>query len=459
MLAIIAIALFAVWCLAGIRYPPAAAALIILQFAVEQALQSFVPALRFGVGGVFTNAIIAAVAAISALRICLQDRSAFQGWANFPMLAVLVLYGWSIFTIFWSPSVTDAIGNLTWGLPYLVVVQMLCPFLIRSLRDLQHLWLWVLCAGTIFILLIIASPEFDLRNGRLTFVLAGTTESSPLAIGELGGVILLAGALLRRSELGPAAKICVSVLRFVALISGTLVTIQSGARGQFFFAAFLALSLFPLSAPVRSIASFFTTIVGVVFSAITIYLLFSTFLAQGGVAAKRFDINELLYGASSATGRWENVILLFNAWIRAPQYWVVGLGYNAFTAFTPTVEPYSHVLFADAVFELGLVGLAMLGSSLSLGFLSMSRLFKDAQEEPGNRSAVSVLVAMTLFQVLVVNKQGALWAVPTLFAFLAIAARIHDRSLAGLDRRADSDEASDGPPLDEVQRTAGIAKL
>ncbi len=445
MLTAIVLILFAAWCIVGIFRPGVAVSLALLQFSIEQTLQAYIPYLRVGNGSIVTNAIIAVVATLAALRLIVRDRTAIVGWANGSMNFALLFFAWSLVTLLWTPSSNDAISNLTWGLPYLFVFQILCPFLVRTIRELNEVWVSTLIGGLIFILMIILSPEFDVRRGRLTFVLAGTAESTPLALGELGGLVMLVAALLRGSYASIRWQTVLLVSRASGFVFGTLVAIQSGSRGQFFAAAALAFAFYPVAAPIRSITAFAGTVVGLIITGVTLFILFNVFLGGGGFAAKRFEINELLYGTSSATGRFDNVVVLLSAWIRAPQCWIVGLGYNAFTAVSPTSEPYSHVLFADAIFEMGIVGAVLLGLCVYFGVRASIRLIGSTSNKQLDRTGAALLFAVITFEIIIANKQGALWQVPMCLPMLAISGRLWSRYLRGLD---DSDEVSEVEPLD-----------
>jgi O-antigen ligase len=164
---------------------------------------------------------------------------------------------------------------------------------------------------------------------------------------------------------------------------------------------------------------------------LVIQLIFSSVLGElSRGEADRFSLDEILYGGSSASGRFANVITLATAWAQQPQAWLAGLGYNAFTAYSLSGEPYSHVLFADILFELGPVGTSLMIAILYLGFRSSIDLIRMTKDDGSKRPAAAILLAMLIYQLILVNKQGALWGVPIIFLFLCMGSAIHRHEVA-----------------------------
>ena len=231
--------------------------------------------------------------------------------------------------------------------------------------------------------------------------------------------MLITAALARQGFSGPL----MGMIRLAAIGTGMAVAILSGSRGQFFFAVGAAIALIPVSAPLKSPRSFIAGVVGLAIVLISAQYLMSTLLE--GFAAKRFSADEMLYGSSSAAGRWRNVAILFEAWISSPTALVVGLGYNAFAGLPdPTGEPYSHVVFADAIFELGIVGATLLALLMYRLVVSLRYLWEISRSNPSHRAAVATLIALSTYQTLLINKQGSLWGVPVLFLYMVVADRL-----------------------------------
>ena len=146
-------------------------------------------------------------------------------------------------------------------------------------------------------------------------------------------------------------------------------------------------------------------------------------LLQGRVAEKRFSIEEMLYGASSVSVRFQNFLLLYNEWIQNPIYMVFGLGYLTFNALRPG-DLYSHVMLADFIFELGVPGIIFLILILFISFKSALFLFKIYNTNLVIRSSLIVLLGIIAYLLFVANKQGDLWGSMPLYMYFAILGRV-----------------------------------
>jgi hypothetical protein len=149
-----------------------------------------------------------------------------------------------------------------------------------------------------------------------------------------------------------------------------------------------------------------------------------------GFAARRFSLEEMLYGSSSAVSRASNLVVLVRAWGSDPFAIFMGLGYNAFSTLSEGLgDPYSHILVADALCELGFPGAVLLGTAVVTGCRSAFWLTRASLDQPSSRAGIASAVALLAYQVLLVNKQGALWEVATLFPLLIIMTRLWNREL------------------------------
>jgi hypothetical protein len=144
-----------------------------------------------------------------------------------------------------------------------------------------------------------------------------------------------------------------------------------------------------------------------------------------GYGISRWDTESI---QGSVASRFQNVIDLMMAQFRAPLSWVVGLGYNAFTAISDgTGDGYSHNLSADILTELGMPMFALYVWML----VSVGRdglwLFRRYQDRPAERSSVALLLALASYQFLLMHKQGYLWGAGAYFMFAIAIARIRCR--------------------------------
>lgn len=416
---------FVLLCLFAATRPPVAFALMLHLFSIKQVMQAHCASLRSSLFGTqFVNYAIAATCALAAVAVFFRRDRPFHGLINSTAISILLLFGWSVISLLWSPGREIGLAVVISQLPYFILVIGLSPMLLFDADDVAKSFTWLVGLGVCLCLIILSSNQFTSVYGRLAVDLAAGVRSNSLNLGELGGMMVILAAALRRGFFGPFRV----WIRVAVLILGALLALRAGTRGQFFLSFFVAIVMTPVAAPVRNILGFFSTalLVGVV--GVVLLALLSTQLE--GYEAQRFSLESMLYGQSSASSRATNLAVLAKAWREQPQAYLLGLGYSTFPTLTESGgDPYSHVLFADALFELGLPGAAALGISIFLGIKNWILLFRESAYG-GNereRSAMAAIGGLVLFQLLLVNKQGALWGIPPLFAWLLLLARLQGR--------------------------------
>lgn len=412
----VAIIAFLVANYVALQRPSFALALVISIFTVKQLVQAGNPWLMQPTGSLAINAMVLLTAVASiALRFSRVGRDPASA-VNVPWLATIALFMWSIVTCLWSPA-DDAISAVTTGAPYFVLGVVVAPFLIRDWTEANEFQIAMLWIGIPAALFILVSPDFSMKYGRLG-IDVGTSRSNPLALGEFGGIMVLAAATIRK----PGRWLLLA--RLAALLLGTALAIRSGSRGQLLSAVTIAMVFYPLAAPVRSPRALVATVVGIAIIAFVASQLLDLLL-DDPFEAKRFTFEEMVYGKSSASGRVTNVAILFKAWLSNPTAPIVGLGFGAFGSFTESIgDPYSHVLFADAIFELGLPGAAFLLTFIWTSTTAAVGVIRASKPYPARRNAAAMFVAWYAYEMFLVNKQGSLWGVSSMFPVAAIMARL-----------------------------------
>jgi len=406
--------LFGLTCIWAIFRPGWAYALLLFFYPIDQVIGAKVPILMASKLGLQSiNYIIGITTLCAAIRLAFFRPEPYRGYFNTSFLCVVLLYAWSIVTIWWSPGSVKGweffLGNWQ-GFPVFIIIG---SFLLYDADDLVRAIRAALYLGTTLCIVILLSDEFQQQYGRIGVLFGKILVSNPLALGDLGASVLVIGALLRKNSLGKHA----SLIRLCAMILGAVVALKSGARGQVLVAGVVMISFFPLSAPVRSIGTFISTALGVILVALLLPTI-ASFLLEG-IAAKRFTVEEMLYGSSSAGGRIENLRMFMAQISLNPAALFLGLGYFAFNALGGDV--YSHVLVADCIFELGLPGAIMLLVILIVTYRACATLFRFYQYCPVERSAIAVIIAIAALLFILSNKQGELWSSIAVFMlFLSI---------------------------------------
>jgi len=416
------LSLLTVLCLLGARSAALAAAIVVVMFPMEQVIQAAVPYLRTGMGSVVVNAGVAASAVSAIVVSTLRGHQVGRGFLNRSTVACIGLYAWSLVTVVWSPAKEIAMKTIWEGVPYLFLHVFIAPMLFDKIDDLVRCCRYTLVLGIIVGLGFIANPEFVMRGGRLVIDFGGGVSSSPLAVGELGGSLLILSALAHRGSLGVIGL----MLQIAGLLVGLVVALKSGSRGQFIFAIPVAFLFLPVASPIKNLRNFLASTVAITAIVLLANLLYSNLLESN--EAKRFSVDSMLYGSSSAMGRFQNVFALALEWLSSPFSLLFGTGYSSFASLPEAGDQdYSHVLFADALFELGVPGALLLAVCLSGAVEASRTLFRRYRYEPGARAAVASFMALGVYGALLVNKQGSLWNVPLLFFFTSALARLASR--------------------------------
>lgn len=412
---------FAACCIVCALRPPLAFALVVLLFPIEQVVQAHAPRLISSAIGIqAVNYSVGLAALFAAAKVALTQPGGLSRWMNMATVSAIIMLVWAAVTLLWSPGRTEGLLMVSGNWPYLILLVLLAPVLVSDVDDLQVSVQALLVLGMALCAVVVFSPEFTSKYGRLGYVIASGVRSNPLAIGELGGVVLLVAATIRGSTL---LGVPLLPLRIAAALLGVLVAIKSGSRGQLIFSVIVAVLMVPVATPIRNVGAFLSSAVVIVVTVLVLDFVISNQL--GGFEARRFSGEAVLYGDSSAFGRARNVTSMGAEWIRNPAAILLGLGYNAFSQLPSAGgQPYSHVIFADAIFELGLPGLALLVAGLAASVSGAIGLWRAHAADRKPRAAVAVLIGLFVYQVLLVNKQGAIWGVPIFFTFEAVLARL-----------------------------------
>lgn len=390
-------------------------ALLLLNYPLEQGLQGSIP--FFVANQSFANYIIGIIAVISLLRGILQKKSKLTGYFNIIWLIIFAAYVYSFVSIAWSPSAANALLLVSDGIPYTILYIIIAPMMLDDIEDWNHVLIISTIFGFITAVAIIFSTEFTIRSGRLGMDFGPKMRSSPLAIGELGGFLMITGGLI----VYRIKNNWLIIGRIIIVITGVILSIYSGSRGQFLFAGILILLFFPISRPIKNINQFFLLTLSSIGLGLLILFVLS-FLVKDAEIANRWinaSENERAVGVRSS-----NISDLINGFISSPSLWLPGLGMNAFTSITGSQEPYSHSIFLDVFVEMGLISSCLMLVCIWIIFKQSLFILNFYADQLYLRSAAAVLVTLCVYQILLMNKQGQLWASQHSLVYFLLLAKI-----------------------------------
>ncbi|MDZ4831467.1 MAG: hypothetical protein SGJ09_14870 [Phycisphaerae bacterium] len=420
--------------LIGCLRPLWALAIVMAMFPIEQCLQA--NAAIFIQQSTLTNLLVTCIVTVGIIRLSIAKKLVLRHWIHPVLICITLLLGYAAVSYFWTFSPEWLADYIRKTLPYLFLVVIISPLLISSVDDLRELRTAVMVVGSVVSILLIANPNFKLSAGRYVLSLDAATVSNPLVIGSLGGMLVLAAVLVPP----PDGVRRFPLVRVAAFIAGLGLGFLSGSRGQVLFALVCAVVFYPMARRLRSWGSFAGLVAAVVVVGFGVMGVASFFVSSENES--RWTSEALVYGGE---GRWENTVDLANAYFARPAYWPVGLGCLAFHDLpTRSGDPYTHVLVADLIFELGIPGATLGLIIVVMGTVFGTRLFRMVAGDPKRRADVAFLLAYATYQFLLANKAGQLWGLTDLFMIACLVSRV---SLLERDRQVLA--AASDPLLDD----------
>ncbi len=414
MISIAALVLVGCLYLVAVWRPAWAVTVVLTMFATEQLLQASSGIFR--TYGSLANVCVGGVVLLALGKSFLAGTLQTSRWINTASVLTLLLYGYAGFSWLWTASPEWLAEYIRWTSPYILVTLALAPLLIRSMDDLRELRVAMLVVGSIVAVLIILSPGFELVNGRYVVNIDRDSRTNPLAIGALGGMLVLLSVLGPSSEVRPG----IVALRITAFFAGLGLGFMSGSRGEVLAAIVFAFVFLPVARRINNFGQFVGTAVVSLIFVVGVYAIRSIFV--GADNEDRWSTEGLIYGP---LGRLENVQDLALLYLDRPLLWFTGIGSAAFHDLpTRSGDPYSHVLIADLIFELGVPGV-ILGVAIFWGAVGNAKqLFASVCHDPQSRAMVAFLAAFIAYEFALANKAGIIWAQYDLFFGLVLLGRL-----------------------------------
>jgi hypothetical protein len=402
--------------------PPLALAAFISMYAVEQILQSYQPVLIFQYAWA-VNAAVFAICFFAIGNAFLRGQDVWTGYLNRVGVLLTLLVAWMLLSILWSPVPEAALHFLDISWPYFVMQMVVVPMLVRRTEDLDVNFRAMMLLGVLIAVFIFISPRANIVGGRLGVDLGyvaglGDFRTNPLALADFGAGQAIIAALYRAKE---KSKFWLAV-QTLAFVSGLVVALASGSRGQVLGAVACSALLFPLAAHRRSLGQFFSVAIFGAFAAGTLFAIYNIVFGAGGQS--RWSATEVQGGFADRFGM---ALISAEAYLNSPAFWLQGLGASAFNSFFFNRDIgfwYPHNVVIEAFVEYGLVGISMFGLALLFTALAGVRWIRIFDLDQHQRSLGVVWIGLTLFTFLMSLKQGALLNAPMLFTFMWIAAKL-----------------------------------
>ena len=392
--------------------------LIISMFPMEQLLQVYIGA--FSTHRTWFNYIVGTLSVLAVVFRMSRREPILLGFRNPITTLVAVLYVLWAVGVLYSPARDVAIDSFRQGIPYIGLLLLFLPLLVVDIFEFRQLLSGMMFLGSVIAVLVIANPNSTYYSGRLFLdlgMLAGVDRyGSPLALGEMGGMIAMIAVLVRPNK----AAAIYTLLRIGAFVSGMGLAIGSGSRGQVLAAAITGILFYPMARKIANPRQFFLGAVGLGIVVLGLYVVFKLFI--GAQNEQRWNAIGML---RDTTVRLTMVTELLNAYIASPGHWLLGLGTNAYAAISSNHNIiYVHNVVAEILCEHGIVGAILFAAISVLTFKYGRRLWMLYRDDPSMRATVAVLLACCVYALFLALKQGSI-SYPAPFFWWMVLAKLH----------------------------------
>lgn len=429
-LAAISILIFIFISLKALYRPWWTLVLVLSYVAYEQFLMSYFTILARQ--SYIVNVWVGLISLSSVLCSLLFGRRPFQGFFNLNTVLVYALYVVAIFGVSYSMMPAAGMYFVRQGIPTAGLMLVLLPLAVCSIDHIRKASVPIMFVGSMLVLMVLLSPRTQIYGSRLFIEFSRTMGGSdnrgnPLALAELGGLMILFGALME-----PSSRVAlINLLRTFAIILGVSIAFLVGSRGQLVFAILLAVILYPLAHTVRDIRQFFVRAgaVGIFFVVMAVSA--KVFLSTSRSTA-RFTTEDIAVGFQ---GRVYFASAMLSEYASNPAKYLQGLGTGSFNAIVRHEGDgylYPHNLIIEVLTHHGLIGLALLAGIFSITAYHLSKLWRLALRGLADRSVVAILIAITGYLTLLSMKQGSFILIPMPFYAYLIVSKLSMRSEAEL---------------------------
>ena len=219
-----------------------------------------------------------------------------------------------------------------------------------------------------------------------------------------------------------------TLVRIIGIISGTILAVKSGSRGQILFSIITIGIVYPISKPLKDIKNYIFVFLGLLFILLLVTTL-SGFIAESG----SYDMQKrwIEGGTDSGVGiRMANITFLLETYITSPAYWVQGLGFYSFAVLNPLNEPYTHAIIVDMIGEQGLIGAILFSGFIFFLAKSCYRFFQLVQYNAKLRENFSSIFAMLFYEILLANKQGNISGAFAFFGFSILIVSLYKNEMS-----------------------------
>lgn len=391
----------------GVLWRPAIGiAALLVMFGLEQWGTSQIEAIARA--PLLTNIVIAAIVMLAAVVHMLRHPIRLPFTQPIPMLAT-TLYVYAAFSLIWSLEPQLGWSEILVKAPYLMLVCLVVPILVRRHEDVGLALLTVVVVGTILLIPMAFAVPWDDRTLRST-VFPGEKTGSSLGLAQFCGYVIVAAALMApRSVLFRAASAAIVVLALAVMI-------RTGTRGQLGATLLCAALFLPVAHGYTASWRSLVSVAAAGALGLLVVTLYGDVIFVGDYSW-RWQSASL---TEDAGGRLEMILQALSAWVSTPIAILLGLGFASVRSPQILNDFYTHNVPVEVLVELGAVGFtifafAMVRSARTV-FAAIRSVSRDRRADMRNR-VIATLAALCVLEILVSLKQGTLYSNFFLFLF------------------------------------------
>ena len=316
----------------------------------------------------------------------------------------LALYVFAACSVFWSVDRDTSYFLFKYHAPYVITFVALLPMVIQDPHDARTGLLATLFFGTVVMLLLMWDTSIHAWGRTITVDhgvgvvdRVGQTRGrlSPLAVAEMAGEIALIAILMNFVGLNRFWQLSRWFVVFVAFA----LIYRSGSRGQLIATMGALLTFVTLSRGTNRTWGWLGAAMSVFFLLSIATISFFSFADLRG----RWDLDRM--GNTIQSTRWSYSVDLLTYWSESsPFSWLFGLGSSA-SYDRRVLGHYCHVVVAEVLAELGIVGLTMLLVFVAFVVRDGYRLYKMTKNANVERGVVVTFLALFFFQVILSFKE------------------------------------------------------
>lgn len=326
-------------------------------------------------------------------------------------LFVILLYGYALVTLAWTPDKETALEQWSLTFPYLVTITALGPLLVATMGDVRRFARWTILIGGALLALAMFFGHWGARG----LIVEGDiyeSETNPLALASLAGTVSVFAAL----SLQRGTPLWLKTLLIATVPLAFAVIFRSQSRGQLVAAVTAVIVAWPIAYRQKNFASYLAWVVGAVTTVLAAW--FASTLVE-------FNTKRWTAAGSSddVTGRLDMGVALIGHAASNPLTFLFGLGNSSAFHY---VGFYPHIAVLEILGEEGLVGLVLFLVVIYVALRSAVRLVRDpavARNAP-RRAAVGMLTGAFVFELMLSMKQGALLSCVYVTAYAIVMGRL-----------------------------------